>query len=122
MKIAMPVGKKDIESNVGTSFGRSPYFLVYDTESKESEFIENKAAMSSGGAGVKAAQTVIDSDSTVLLTPQCGENAANTLKSASVEIYKTTLKSIRENIDAYMAGELQPLSEIHDGFHDHGGH
>ncbi|MFA7534304.1 MAG: NifB/NifX family molybdenum-iron cluster-binding protein, partial [Tissierellaceae bacterium] len=98
MKIAMPVGKKDIATNVGTSFGRSPYFLVYDTETKESEFIENNAAMSSGGAGVKAAQTVIDSDAAVLLTPQCGENAANTLKSANIEIYKTTSKSIMESI------------------------
>ncbi|MCK9444779.1 MAG: NifB/NifX family molybdenum-iron cluster-binding protein [Tissierellaceae bacterium] len=122
MKIAMPVGKKDIATNVGTSFGRSPYFLVYDTETKESEFIENNAAMSSGGAGVKAAQTVIDSDAAVLLTPQCGENAANTLKSANIEIYKTTSKSIMESIDAYIAGELQTLDEIHDGFHDHGGH
>ena len=34
MKIAIPVDEKSLESNVCVSFGRAPYFLIYDTESK----------------------------------------------------------------------------------------
>lgn len=36
MKIAMPVDDKFMEMSVCQSFGRTPYFLIYDTESKES--------------------------------------------------------------------------------------
>ena len=35
MKIAIPVDEKTLESNVCVSFGRAPYFLVYDTETRE---------------------------------------------------------------------------------------
>jgi predicted Fe-Mo cluster-binding NifX family protein len=35
MKIAIPVDEKTLESNVCVSFGRTPYFLIYDVETKE---------------------------------------------------------------------------------------
>jgi len=38
MKIAIPVDEKTLESNVCVSFGRTPYFLIYDVETKESIF------------------------------------------------------------------------------------
>ena len=41
MKIAIPVDEKSMGTNVCVSFGRTPYFLIYDTESKESSFINN---------------------------------------------------------------------------------
>ena len=62
MKIAMPVDEKTMESSVCLSFGRTPYFLIYDTETNKSIFLDNSAATSQGGAGIKAAQTVVDSE------------------------------------------------------------
>jgi predicted Fe-Mo cluster-binding NifX family protein len=88
MKIAIPVDEKSLESNVCVSFGRAPYYLIYDTETKESVFLDNSAAASTGGAGIKAAQTIVDNKVNALLTPRCGENAANVLKSADIKIYK----------------------------------
>jgi hypothetical protein len=43
------------------------------------------------------------------------------LKSAEIEIYKTTTASAKDNIDAFIAGKLPLLNEIHAGFHGHGG-
>ena len=85
MKIAVPVEEKSLAANVCASFGRTPYFLIYDTDTKESGFLENGAAASTGGAGIKAAQTIVDQNVSVLLTPRCGENAANMLKAAGIE-------------------------------------
>ena len=59
MKIAIPVDEKSLDSNVCVSFGRTPYFLIYDVDTKESVFLDNSAAASTGGAGIKAAQTII---------------------------------------------------------------
>ena len=121
MKIAIPVDEKDMGTNVCVSFGRTPYFLIYDTETKESTFLDNSAAISTGGAGIKAAQTLVDNKVNVLLTPRCGENAAKVLLAAHIPIYKTSGDSLDDNIRSYLAGNLPLLTETHPGFHHHGG-
>ena len=121
MKIAIPVDEKTLGSNVCVSFGRTPYFLIYDTETKESIFIENSAAASTGGAGIKAAQTIVDNEANALLTPRCGQNAADVIKSADIKMFKTISASVKDNIDAFTNGKLPLLDETHAGFHGHGG-
>lgn len=121
MKIVIPVDEKTLESNVCVSFGRAPYFLIYDTETNESAFIDNSAATSTGGAGIKAAQIIVDNKANALLTPRCGQNAADVIKSADIKIFKTTSGSVMDNIAAFIAGKLHLLDEIHAGFHGHGG-
>lgn len=120
MKIAIPVEDKSMESNVCQSFGRAPYFLIYDTQSEESIFLDNGAATSQGGAGIKAAQAIVDSRAEALLTPRCGENAASVISAANIKIYKTIDGSIRDNIQAAADGKLPLLEDIHAGFHGHG--
>jgi predicted Fe-Mo cluster-binding NifX family protein len=121
MKIVIPVDDKTMDTNVCISFGRTPYFLIYDTESKESIFFDNAAASSQGGAGILAAQSIVDNKAEALLTPRCGQNAADVINAANINIYKTTNGSLKDNLDAFNKGELKLLSEIHAGFHNHGG-
>ncbi len=121
MKIAIPVDEKSLESNVCASFGRAPYFLIYDIDTKESVFLENSATASTGGAGVKAAQMIADKKANILLAPRLGENAAEVFKAAEIKIYKTTTASAKDNIDAFIGGKLSLLNEIHAGFHGHRG-
>ena len=121
MKIAIPVDEKTLKSNICVSFGRTPYFLIHDTETEENVFIDNSAAASTGGAGIKAAQMIVDNQANVLLTPRCGENAVDVLKSADIKIFKTTSALAKDNIDDFIDGKLSLLDEIHAGFHGHGG-
>jgi len=121
MKIAMPVDDKYMESGVCVSFGRTPYFVMYDTNIKESIFLDNSAAASQGGAGIKAAQSIVDKGANVLITPRCGENAADVLKAANIGIYKSINGSFMDNINAFVEGKLSLLDEIHAGLHNHGG-
>ncbi|MHB8963964.1 MAG: NifB/NifX family molybdenum-iron cluster-binding protein [Saccharofermentanales bacterium] len=121
MKLAIPVDEKKIDADICISFGRTPYFLIYDTETKESTFLDNIAATSQGGAGIKAAQFLVDSKVDAMLTPRCGENAAAVIQAARIRIYKTAGTSVADNISAYVAGTLPLLEEIHAGFHGHGG-
>ena len=121
MRIALPVEDNSMESTICQSFGRAPYFLIYDTESQESVFLDNQGAVSQGGAGIKAAQTIVDSKVKALLTPRCGEQAASVLSAANIKIYRTTNDSIRDNIEALTNGTLVLLDEIHAGFHNHRG-
>ncbi|NLO48629.1 MAG: dinitrogenase iron-molybdenum cofactor biosynthesis protein [Clostridiales bacterium] len=117
MKIAIPADEKSLASNVCVSFGRTPYFLIYDTETKESTFIDNSAAASTGGAGIKAAQAIVDNNVNALLTPRCGQNAADVINAADIKIYKTSSASIKDTIAAFVDGKLPLLDDIHAGFH-----
>lgn len=120
MKIAIPVNDNSQTPEVSASFGRAPYFLIYDDGVDKKEIIENPAAQSMGGAGVLAAQIVADSGAKVLLTPRCGQNAADVLKVAGVQMFKSIANiSALQNIEAYVTGKLIPLNDIHPGFHGH---
>lgn len=121
MKIAIPVNNNTIESGVCESFGRAPYFLIYDTISNKSAFLNNSAAASQGGAGVVAAQALVDSNVEVLITPRCGENAASVFNVAKIKIYKIINNSVNENIEAFNNSKLSLLEEIHSGLHHRGG-
>lgn len=121
MKIAIPTDENSIGTDVCISFGRTPYFMIFDTDTKASTFLDNSAAASEGGAGIKAAQIIVDSKATVLLTPRCGENAAEVLKAADIKMYKTIAGSAMDNIEAFLNGKLSLLGEIHPGLHHHGG-
>lgn len=121
MIIALPVEDKSMAAKVCQSFGRAPYFLFYEPEGERAEFQENKAPMSQGGAGVQAAQQIVDGKARVLLTPRCGENAAAVLAEARVLIFQTEGDSIEGNIQAYQADRLRELKDIHPGQHRHQG-
>ena len=121
MKIAIPVNENSVGTGVCISFGRTPYFMIFDSETKESTFLDNSAASSQGGAGIKAAQSIVDSQAAVLLTPRCGDNAAEVLKAANVKIYKTIDGSAMDNVAAFLNGKLPLLDDIHPGLHNHGG-
>lgn len=120
MKIALPVDNNSRDTGICPSFGRAPYFLIYETETKKSTFIDNSAIASQGGAGIKAAQVIIDQGATILITPRCGENAAEVITAAGIKIYKTASDSVADNIAAFTQGKLTVLEEIHPGLHRHG--
>lgn len=120
MRIAVPAEDKSVNAYVCPSFGRAPYFLLFDTKTGERVFLDNEAGNHQGGAGIVTAQTLVDQQINVLLTPRCGENAVQVLEAASIEIYKTQNVSIQENIDSFNKGELSVLGSIHPGFHKHG--
>lgn len=122
MKVAIPVEETCQSSAVCISFGRTSWFMIRDTETDAVEYLENAAAHSQGGAGIQAAQALVDAGVSVLLTPRCGENAAQVLKPADIRIYKTRGGAAEDNYRAYLSGELSVLEEVHAGFHGHGGH
>lgn len=121
MKVVVPIESKALEAPVCPSFGRTPLFVLFDTESGTHEFLDNGAAASQGGAGIKAAQMLADNGAAALITYRCGENAAQVLKAAGVKMYKAQNGSVTDNIADFKDGKLSLLTEIHPGFHNHGG-
>jgi predicted Fe-Mo cluster-binding NifX family protein len=117
MIIAIPTEDKNMDKNVYPSFGRAPFFLLYNTDTQESQYLDNSAVMSQGGAGIRAAQVIADNRAKALIAPRCGENAEKVLTGAQVLIYKAIDASIKDNIDALINEKLALLTDIHPGFH-----
>lgn len=116
MKIAIPAEGDSLNSEVCISFGRTPYFIVADTESDEFSVIDNKAVSEQSGAGVKAAQAVADSGAGAVVTFHCGKNAADVLKAADIKIYKAVKGTVKDMVQSYNAGKLNELAEINAGY------
>jgi len=120
MKVIVPANKSKIQGGICPSFGRAPYFIILDTESDEVKAVENPGAASSGGAGIKAAQAVVDEKVEVLLVPRIGKNASDVLEVGNIKIYKSVSDDIQKNIQLFKEDKLEILTDIHPGFHGHG--
>lgn len=113
MKTAIPMDEN--KRDICPSFGRAPYFLF--TGEGEELIAENPAAQAQGGAGLQAAQFVVDNGAQVIITPRCGQNAGDVLKEAGLRIYRSQGSSARENLERFEKGELEELTHFHQGFH-----
>ena len=60
MKIAISSTGPDLDAEVDPRFGRCECFVIVDSETKEFEVLDNQAGMKSGGAGIQAAQMVVN--------------------------------------------------------------
>ena len=69
MRIALPI--EENETEICPSFGRTPMFMIYDTETQQTTILDNSGIQAQGGAGIKAAQVMIDEKVDVLLAPRC---------------------------------------------------
>jgi predicted Fe-Mo cluster-binding NifX family protein len=117
MIVAVPAEEQSLDSAICVSFGRASYYCLYDAKTKQSRFIANSAADSVGGAGIQAAQNLVDEGISTLITIRLGENAAKVLDASRVSIVKALNASIADNINALLEGKLDPLDVFHAGFH-----
>lgn len=119
MSVAIPVN--DDRVTVAGTLGRAPLFALIDLEADQVQFKINPGADSQGGTGIKVAQTLLDWGVQAVVTPQCGENAANVLQAGEVELFLARGGDLSDNVSAYREGTLQKLSEVHEGYHGRGG-
>lgn len=118
MKVIIPVEKVSKNENVADVFGRAKYFAIFDSKSDTVDFVENIGAKSPNGAGIKAAQQVIDLKADVVILPRIGKNGADLLSAAKIKLYKNQAGSVVENLDLLKSESLSLLDEVHSGFHD----
>ncbi|MFH0702213.1 MAG: NifB/NifX family molybdenum-iron cluster-binding protein [bacterium] len=111
MKIAITSSSKNLESELDLRFGRAIGFIIYDLDGNSYEFIDNKQNLNAmQGAGIQAAQNVINQNVDAVITGHCGPKAFGVLSSVGVKIYTSSESSIKEVIEKFKKGELQEAS------------
>ena len=112
MKIAISTDGKDLAAVVDQRFGRAKGFLIYDIDSNESVYVDNKQNLEAAqGAGIQSAKTVIDAGADAIITGNVGPKAFTTLNAAGVKIYLFKEGTVGTALDKYTKGELELTSE-----------
>ncbi len=115
MKVAIPLDEN--RRDVCQVLSRAPFFLFW--EDGEESVAENPAAQAQSGAGIQAAQFLVDSGIGALITPRCGQNAADVFSAAGIRICRSAGTDAAENLSAWREGKLEELTHFHGGFHGH---
>lgn len=110
MKIAVSAMGNSMDSRMDQRFGRAANFIIVETRTMEHEAFDNVGAASSGGAGISAAQMVVEKDVQAIITGNVGPNAMNVLKAANIEIYKGSEDTVQRNVELFKKGELEKIN------------
>jgi len=106
MKIVVTADGGTLDAQASPVFGRCPAYVFVETETMQFEAVQNPAVSASGGAGVQAAQFVIERGAQAVLTGNVGPNAFNVFQAARVPVHLFGGGTVRQAVEAYKAGQL----------------
>jgi predicted Fe-Mo cluster-binding NifX family protein len=117
MKIAVSAAGKSLDEQVDPRFGRCQNFLIIDLDSMEFEIAANTGVSSGHGAGIAAAQMIVDKGVEAVLTGNCGPNAFGVLNAAGIKVFTGATGTVRQAVDDYKADKLQAITQPSSGAH-----
>lgn len=108
-KIAISSEGPTLEDLLDPRFGRAGGFVIYDPETKKTEYINNGTAQSmSQGAGIQAAETVAKAGVKVLLTGFVGPKAFQALDAGGVKVVQDLNGlTVGQAIERYESGQVK---------------
>jgi predicted Fe-Mo cluster-binding NifX family protein len=111
MKIAISSQGTQPTAQVDPLFGRTKWFVLYDTETDEWEPLGNEQVLNlPQGAGIQAARHIIERKADVVLTGHCGPNAFRTLTEAGVQVVLGATGTVEEAVARFRTGGLRPAA------------
>jgi predicted Fe-Mo cluster-binding NifX family protein len=112
MKIAVSATGPQPTDEVDPRFGRTPWFLIYDTEARTWQSVSNQDNLNAPhGAGVQAAQAVARLGVATVITGHVGPKAHQVLSAAEIRIYRGDARGAEEAVRAFERGQLRELTE-----------
>lgn len=117
MKMCVSASSGSLDAAVDSRFGRCPYFVIVDSETMDFKAVPNDFSSAAHGAGIQAAQTVVNSGAKVFITGNVGPNAFNVLAATGIKIVIGASGSVKEAIEKYKNGQLQEVSNPTVGGH-----
>jgi predicted Fe-Mo cluster-binding NifX family protein len=118
MKIAVTAAGSAPGSQIDARFGRCRFFLIFDTEKKSYETVENSNAQFSGGAGIQSAQLMVSRGVETVLTGNVGPNAFKVLRAAGVKVFANVSGTVAKAVDEFSQSLMKSASvpTVHSKF------
>lgn len=114
MIVAISTNGQNLEGSVDSRFGRCSNFLLYDVTNSSFKLIENAGQYEGHGAGVTAAQKLVDAGVKVVISGNIGPNAFQILRSANIRMY-SYIGTIRNAIELLSKNQLESLDSPRKG-------
>ncbi|HPF94861.1 MAG TPA: NifB/NifX family molybdenum-iron cluster-binding protein [Tenuifilaceae bacterium] len=101
MKIAITSTGNTLDSKIDERFGRCSYFVVYDTESKATEFIPNPNKEAENGAGPASVQLVASRNVEKIVSGEFGMKIKSLVDSLKIQmiVVKEQSKTVADIIE-----------------------
>ena len=112
MKITVSAKGKSLSSPVDPRFGRCYGFVLFNTDTGNADYLDNSTHRElQQGAGIGAAQMIVEAGTQVLITGQLGPKAAKVLGKSGVDVYACSTGTVEEAIGALEENRLKVLSD-----------
>jgi predicted Fe-Mo cluster-binding NifX family protein len=109
MKIVIPADGADLDAPTSPVFGRCQTFMFVNSDTFDFEVLPNPARDASGGAGVQAAQLVLQHGAEAVIARRLGPNAFRLIHSSGIPAYVLEGATVRETVRAFQAKRLRKL-------------
>jgi predicted Fe-Mo cluster-binding NifX family protein len=109
MKVVVSANGAGLEAQASPIFGRCPTYVFVDTETMAVESLENSAANAAGGAGIQAAQLVVERGAQAVISGNLGPNAYDVFQAAGVSCYLFGGGTVGEAVQALKDGKLSSV-------------
>jgi predicted Fe-Mo cluster-binding NifX family protein len=106
MKIAVAANGADLDAPLSPVFGRCPTYILVDTVTMQYEAVTNPAVSAGGGAGIQAAQFVVERGAQAVVAGNVGPNAFDVFRAGGIPVYLFKGGTVQQAIEAYKGGRL----------------
>ena len=122
MKVCITSSGPNLDSSVDPRFGRCLYFIFVDDKEKI-DVVSNAGVKAMSGAGIQAAQTVVNQGAKIVITGNVGPKALSVLMTSGIKIFQVRSEvKIAEALTAFKQGQLPEITQpFGSGFGPGGG-
>lgn len=109
MLTALSVKNPELSSDLSDAFGKSKYFMIYDTDSKSFEFIANPFLAELGGAGIQTARLLIEKNIEAVITTHIGLNSLRFFKATKIRVYRCSRLKAKDAVKLLDNNRLEEI-------------
>ena len=108
MKLAITTTGENLEAPLDPRLGRAARFVIYDLDDDSFELLDNGQNLNAAqGAGIQAAQHIVNSGAQGVITGHCGPKAFRVLSAEGVAVYNCQAGTVKDAIERFKSGELK---------------
>ncbi|MFO8022421.1 MAG: NifB/NifX family molybdenum-iron cluster-binding protein [Perlabentimonas sp.] len=101
MRVAITSTGNSLESKLDERFGRCSFFVIYDTETKSTEFVPNPNKEADNGAGPASVQLVASRNVSKIVSGEFGMKIKSLVDSLNIQmiVVKDQQKTVNDIIE-----------------------
>jgi predicted Fe-Mo cluster-binding NifX family protein len=107
-KIAITSDGPTLEDLLDPRFGRAAGFIIVDPETLQFQYLDNGASqVRAQGAGIQAAEVIIEAGAKAVLTGYVGPKAFMALQAAGIKVGQNLDNmTVRQAVESYKTGQV----------------